>query len=198
MPTAHTVTTLYNMALDYIGEFPVSSPSDTGPYARWLNRNFSHYVQMALREEPWNFAIEMHELTPDVTEPDYRWDYSYTLPAGWLRVLGPTYLGERGGEVVSHQIIGNAILTNVGTSLPVEIVMDVQAPGEWDPLFAGMIAARLAYGMAHRFTAKASYAALAKETAADFKEQAAAINAFEGSLEPIEQFDILRARARHR
>lgn len=193
MPTAHTVETIYNAALDMVGELPVSLASGS-VYARWLNRNFVHYVQSALREQPWNFACELRELNSTGTAPDFRWSYAYDLPNGWLRVLPPTYLGERGGQPVHYEVKRNVLLMNEGPTQRVEIVFDEQDPGQWDPLFAAVIIARLANGLAHRATAKASYVALTKEAAASAMETAETVNAFEGSLEPIEQHDIIRVR----
>lgn len=193
MPNVHTVTTIYNMALDIIVENPVSSPSDNSVYARWLNRNFPHYVQTALREQPWNFAKEFVSLEAGET-PAHRWAYLYDLPNGWLRVLPPTYLGVRGGTPVPYEVANNKLYADTGPSLPVEIIFDRQTPGTWDPLFATMIAARLAHGMAHRFTAKTSFVERAKEAAEQAFNIAEQTNAFEGSLEPIEQHEIIRVR----
>lgn len=194
MPTSHTVTTIYNMALDIVADNPVTSPADVGPLARWLNRNFVHYVEVALRQNPWNFACEYFSLNKAADAPAYRWDYYYDLPNGWLRVLPLTEFGDRGGMPIAHEVRGNRLLTSQSSPARVEIVMNVQDPGRWDPLFASMVAARLAQGMAHRFTHKASFVDRARQLAAEAYETAELVNAFEGSFEPTEQFDILRVR----
>lgn len=194
MPTSDTVTTIYNKALDIVAENPCGGPSDIGPTVRWLNRNYSGYVQSALRENPWNFACEYFESNATATNPNYRWGYSYDLPNGWLRVLPITYNGERGGRPIPHEVKGNKLYINSMASLRHELVMDKQNPGEWDPMFATLIAARLARGMAHRFTHKASFAAIADKMATEAYEAAELVNAFEGTPEPTEAFDILRVR----
>lgn len=194
MPTAHTVTTIYNMALDLIVELPVSSPSDDTPYARWLNRNYQHYVRATLRQQPWNFAIELHALDADVDVPAARWRYSYTLPNGWLRVLPPTYDGERGGNLLPYEVLGSQLFMNQSGPRSVYLVMDRQSPGDWDDLFAMLIAAKLANGMAHRFTAKTKYVELTKMAAEEAFAAAEEINSFEGTPMPNEEFDIIRIR----
>lgn len=194
MPTSLTPVTIYNMALDIVVEAPITNVADNSPYARWLNRNFAPTVEAALRQNVWNFATELFVLSKDVVKPGFRWRYQYELPPGWLRVLPLTYNGERGGQPIPHEVKRNKLMTNASSPLRVELVMNVQDPGEWDPLFATMIAARLATGMAHRFTGKSSFVEQARNMAADAMEQAEVTNAFEGSLQPVEQFDIIRAR----
>lgn len=194
MPTSHTVTSIYNMALDIVADNPVTSPADVGPLCRWLNRNYSHYVEVALRQNPWNFACEYFSLNSAADAPAYRWTYAYDLPNGWLRVLPLTEFGDRGGLPIAHEVKGNRLLTSQASPARVEIVMNVQDPGQWDPLFAAVVSARLAQGMAHRFTHKKSFVDVAKQLAAEAYEAAELVNAFEGSPEPTEQFDILRVR----
>lgn len=197
MPTSHTLVTIANRALDFISEFPISTLMDDSPYARWINRNFSHTVEMSLRQQPWNFAVETWELNRDPVDPIVRkWKRRYGLPNGWLRVLPLTYEGERYGQPIPHEVRGDFLYVAVATDrpLPVDIVMNVQDPGKWDALFAEVIAARLALGMAHRFTGKNSFVETCRALAQEALDAAAEINAFEGSMEPVEQHDVIRVR----
>ncbi len=194
MPTSQTVTTIYNGALDMIVENPISTLADSSPYTRWLNRNFPLVVETALRQQPWNFACSLFKLSVEPDAPPFRWTYQYKLPPGWLRVLPLTYDGDRNGQPVPHEVKSNYLMTNKAAPLPVECVMNIQDPGKWDPLFASLVIARLAYGMANRFTGKDKYVQIAKMTAQAALDTAQAVNAFEGSLMPVEQFDIIRAR----
>lgn len=194
MPTSHTLVTVANRALDFISEFPISTLADESPYARWINRNFSHTVEMSLRQQPWNFACEMHTLNPVPGHPEYRWRYRYELPPGWLRVLPPTYNGQRNGRPLTYEVKRRGLYMNEKGPRPVELVMNVQEPGQWEPLFAELVAARLALGMSHRFTGKTSYTDRCAQLAQDALDAAAEINAFEGSVDPFEQHDIIRVR----
>lgn len=194
MPTSHTMVTLFNLALDVIVEQPISTISDNSAYARWLNRNFAPTVEAALRQQPWNFACEFFQLSQDVPKPAFRWHRQFTLPPDWLRVLPLTEGGYRNGRPIPHEVKSNKLLTNASSPVPVELVMNRQNPGDWDPLFATMIAGRLAAGMAHRFTGKTSFLEKAQQMAKEAFEEAEQANAFEGSLMPVEQFDIIRVR----
>lgn len=195
MPTSHTKSTIYNRALDFISEFPVEGPSDPSAYARWLNRNYAATVEGALRQQPWNFACRFFVLNTDPDAPLMRWRNRYGLPNGWLRVLQPTRDGFRDGFPIPYAVQGNYVMTNEKIPKGVELVMNIQEPGEWDPLFADMIAARLATAMAQRFTAKNSYVDRCKQLADEAFASAEEINSFEGSVPPPEDFEILRVRS---
>lgn len=193
MPTSQTNVTVANRALDLVAEFPMSTWADENPYARWIRRNFSWAVESALRQQPWNFATELTTLNAGTT-PAYRWKYGYDLPSGWLRVLPPTQYGDRNSQALGYQVAKNRLLMDEPGPRNVEIVMNEQNPGAWDPLFADMIAGRLAAGMAHRFTAKASFLQLAQQAAQEAYDAAELINAFEGTIPTIDQHDIIRVR----
>lgn len=194
MPTSHTLVTIANRALDFISEFPISTLADESPYARWINRNFSHTAEMSLRQQPWNFACELVSLNAAPDRPAHRWRYRYDLPPGWLRVLPPTWDGNRNGRPLNYEVKRDGLFMNEAGPRPVEIVFNVQEPGHWDPLFAELVAARLALGMAHRFTGKNSFVEQCRMLAQEALDAAAEINAFEGSLDPVEQHDIIRVR----
>lgn len=194
MPTSATRVTVANMALDIIVEAPIATLQDTTPYARWINRNFAPTVEATLREQPWNFACDLFELSADPGNPTFRWGRRFALPPGWLRVLPMTEDGQRHGRIVPHEVKGNWLMTNYGGAARVECVMNVQEPGQWDSLFVALIAARLAAGMAHRFTGKGTFVDRANQIALNALETAEQINSFEGSLQPLDQYDIIRAR----
>ena len=193
MPTGHTQVTIYNLALDIVSTRAVSSTAEVSVECRWLNRNFAHYVQTALRADAWNFAKELHDLTKQVAEPEFGWTYGYDLPVGWLRVLPPKYNGLRTGSPIKYEVASDVLYTDQET-VRASIIMDRQSPGTWDPLFADYVAARLAYGMAHALTHKASFKAEAKQAAQDAYDIASSVNAFESPAEDTEQFDVIRAR----
>ncbi len=193
MPTSETVHTIYNGALDLISEVPAASIVENRAEVRWLNRNYSRVVQGTLRRDVWNFAIETQELAA-AAAPAARWDYAYDLPNGWLRVLPPTYDGLRTGRPIIHEVKNGQVLTDHVAPLYAELIMDRQTPGDWDPLFAEVVIARLAQGMAHRFTHKALFVDRCTQAAAEAYEVAAMINAFEGSPQPNDQHDVIRVR----
>lgn len=194
MATSHTELTIYNRALDIITEYPLNTMLDDNVFIRYLRRNFAHTVEASLRQQPWNFACRFWLPVANAEKPLMRWNHAFKLPNGCLRVLAPTVDGLRNGRVMAWAVQGNNLLMNDVPTKGVEYVADVQNPGEWDALFADLIAARLAVGMAHRFTAKNSFLDRAQQMAEDAYEQAELINTFEGSVQQPDEHDIIRAR----
>lgn len=195
MPTAHTLETICNAALDILGERPVQTLTDNRAEVRWFLRNYTPYVQTALRQNIWNFACELWELNRDATDPAFRWKYRYGLPNGWLRVLPPTYDGWRTGQRISYEVKSNFVYVDKELNFRVELIMDRQNPGDWDPLFANLIAARLAQGMAHSLTHKSTFMKLATDMATQAYDIAESVNAVEGDVPPTDQHDIIRVRS---
>jgi hypothetical protein len=194
MATAHTKVTIANRALDYVSENPLVSLSDAGPFARWINRNFTQTVRMTTREQPWNFARRLHLLQEDPDRPPFRWRYRFQLPHNTVRVLTPTADGSRRGKGLPHEVLGNFLMMNHGGPRPVEIIEYLEDPGQWDDLFAEVIAARLAVGMCKRFTGKRDYLSDMIQMANQALDTAVEVNAYEGSIDNPDTFDIIRAR----
>jgi len=195
MPSSLTKLGVWNLAIDVIRDTALMTTTDASATARWLERNWEHTVVSTLRAYPWNFAKELRSLSADATAPEHGWLYYYTPPAGWLRLLPITRGGYRFGALVPHEIIGNKIATDEPAPLKVKLIMDKSSnPGVWDSLFVEMVRAKLALGMANKFTSKNRYIELASQLLKNATELAEQIDAFEGSAEPVEQFDIIRAR----
>jgi len=196
MPTSHTRLSIYNLAMDVVVEDALISTTENSPYARWLNRNYEHTVEVALRANTWNFSLEFHRLNKDASyTSSNRWNYRYAWPNNALRMIPPTYLGRRAFLPIPHEVRGSYVYANLSENFDTEWVMRKLEPGEWDPLFAQVVAASLAEGMAHRFTRKTSFLDRAMKLKNDALDQAEQVNAFEGDAQPIEQHDIIRARS---
>lgn len=194
MPTFETPETIFNGALDLVGERPILGLTENRKEVRWLVRNYSRYVQASLRQDVWNFSTELWTLNQNVTAPAFRWKYAYDLPNGWLRVLPLTYDGYPTGRPIKHAVISNQLLTDQDVPTKAMLVMDRQEPGEWDPLFANLIIARLGHGLAYALTHKSSYVQLAKQSVDEAYEIAQTANAFEGTPGETEQHDVIRVR----
>jgi hypothetical protein len=195
MPSSLTKVGVWNLAIDIIRDTALQTTSDPAPTARWLDRNWAQTVETTLRAYPWNFAKQLVSLSADATGPEHSWTYSYKPPAGWLRILPITRYGERFGATVPFEIVGDRIYTNEPAPLRVRLIMDKSSnPGSWDPLFTEIVRCKLALGMANKFTSKARYVSLAEKMLDKATAQAEMIDAFEGTPEPVEQFEILRVR----
>lgn len=157
-----TATDIANRALDILKEAPITSLTDDRPIARWLNRNFSVTRDALLERWEWNFAIERKEIAADAEAPAFGWDYAYTIPTGWLRVIPLTECGTREGRRVPHEIEGGKILTNLSGPLKVRGVKRNENYGLWPSSLQQALSASLAVKMAHWLTGKTSYVQIAE------------------------------------
>lgn len=196
MPSTMTKLQVWNLAIDIIKDTALRSDGDgSQATARWLERNYAHVVRSTLRAYPWNFAKRQVAIPAETDAPPFGFSKAYKPPGGWLRVLPLYEGGNRNGRPIQHEIVGQLIHTNAGSPLKVTLIMDVSdSPGLWDDLFIEMVSARLALGMANKFTSKNKFIELASQMLANATQQAELIDTYEGTAPAVEQFDILRAR----
>lgn len=195
MPTSHTQLTIYQGAMDIVSNRVPASTSEDSPEVRWLNRNWQHYREMALRANLWSFSIELHSLNSDgdyVAEAG--WSYRYTWPNNAIRMIPPTLYGRPGFPPVPLEQRGLKIYCNVAQPLPVRFVMNESDPANWDPLFAEVIMASLGEGLALKFVHLSKWLQIAQQRKKDALELAAQIDCFEAGMEQAEVYDIIRAR----
>jgi len=195
MSTTHTRVSIINLALDAIAEMPLQTGAENNSYARWMDRNFDHVVEVALRAHVWQFAKEHFQLNVDASVTNLtRWLYSYRFPPGALRLIPPRYGGYREGRPIDHEISGNVIYTSAEAPFYTTFIMRRLDPGGWDPLFAEVIGMSLAARAAHKFTRKVSYLQIAKQQLEEALDKAMETNALEGDMEQTEEHDIIRIR----
>ena len=195
MPTSHTKLSIYNLALDMVGEIAVASDTVDTAEVRWLNRNWVHYREVALRANLWNFSFELHSLSSDGSyTANARWLYRYAWPNNALRFLAPTEYGKRGYPPIPYEVIGDYIYCDWPQPLLVMFVMNESDPGNWDPLFAHYLAMTLAEGMANRWVRKKSYLDGIKAMKAEAHETASSVGAIESGIEEPAVHDIITAR----
>ena len=194
MPSELSLLGVYNLALDHIVETPLSSLTEDSPYQRWLTRNFSHLRDVLLRGYPWNFATQFNTLSEDSATPPFRWAARYTLPPDWLRVLPPTYLGNRGGKPIPYEVVGNYLYTDQRTTLYVRTVQRVEDLDAWDTVAIDALALSVAIRMTYRFTGKDTHRDRLIEELKGVLAHAREIDTLEGSTEPVEQHDVIDIR----
>lgn len=195
MPSTLTKSGIWNLALDTIREAPVQDQLANSAPIKWLTRNYDHARDVLLRSYVWNFALEPFELNELTADGSWLggWDHKYQLPNNWLRVLNVNEDGERNGRIVPFKVAGNILYSNHST-IRVWLVMRKTNEGDFDPLFAEALGAKLALGMANKFTAKNKYIELAGNMLSNAVAKAEEIDTFEGSAEPIANYAIIDAR----
>jgi hypothetical protein len=195
VPSSQTKLNVWNLALDLISETALQSPTEDSAAGRWLTREWDHVVATLLRSYVWGFAKQRFSISADATNPPFKWSYRYKMPAGTIRVLPITRYGDRTGAPVVHEIVGDYIETNEPAPLYVTCIMDYSNnPGKWDALFTEMVRCTLAVGMANKFPGKVKYIDRAERALMRAQLKAEEIEALEGSAEPTEEANIIRAR----
>lgn len=150
-------TSVANMAIDVIEDFPIADLNEDTVVGRWMARNFWRSFDDVLYNYPWYFAKKRIVLAPDAAAPAFGWNYSYTLPTDCVRPLPLRVDGEFNSRPIPHEIEGNKILTDQASSVRLIYIRREVNPGLWTPPFARVLAMTLATGAAMSISGKASY-----------------------------------------
>lgn len=128
-----------NMALDRLGEDPITALTDETKTAEACNRNYEQARDEVLQAWNWMSARHRKALTADATAPDWGWDYRYALPTTpyCLRLISIEYDYE-------YTLEGRWILTDEADGLNILYTKRITDPTEVDPWLAKAIALRLA------------------------------------------------------
>lgn len=140
-----------NRALTKLGAARITALSDDNKQARAINSCYDVLLDAELRLNRWTFALKRVELPADADAPLYGFEYSYTLPADFLRLdlINDMYPDVSLASYVSadpadYQIEGSKILTNYSAPLKVRYGAKISDPAQWDALFIEAFACRLA------------------------------------------------------
>lgn len=184
-----------SLASSILDDQPVTSLSDDTTVARFMARWFGPARDALLQKYPWHFAKERRLLAADATKPAFGWDYAYTIPTDWVRVLPLTEGGEWGGREIPHAVESGKILTDAKPPLKVQGIKRVTNAAKFPPLFVAALSSRLALLGALNITGKSSYVDKARgfyqEAIEDFK----LVDTLEsGTPEPQDRHDIIDVR----
>lgn len=185
-----------------IGEKRLSSLSDDNAHAENISAGWDMLRDRALRRQAWHFAIERASLAADSAEPEWGFDYQYSLAAGVVKVLqvsqyypGPDLSDYRNSDSAEYRIEGRKILTNWGAPLYVKWVVNSKPVGEWDPSFAAVMAADIADYLQPRAKQSDAVARAIAAWRAEAIVEANATNAIEDPPEPPADDSFLAAHA---
>ena len=197
-PTGLAELDIWNLTLDALSQSRVITADQktnlSSSEARWFNRNFNVTVRGLLRSNIWTFAKDMAEVTADGTAPDFDYMYRFEYPNDWVRLLPITANGEKVGDLIHYEIVGQYIHTDEPGPLKLRGIQDLVDPATWDPLFVDVVVARLMQRYALRLTGKTDYKKIADEALMTAMDDAMTIGAIEEYQEPIEAHDIIRVR----
>jgi hypothetical protein len=150
---------IVNRALLKLGGNPITSISDNSQAARVMSGLWETVRKSEMTKRYWTFALSRAALAALGTPPDWGYDLQYQLPVDYLKIvqvhdifIPPSFQDYVNADNSPYSIEGKRILTDFGAPLKIRYVRDVTDPGEFDPLFAEVMASKLAYEACYAIT----------------------------------------------
>ena len=157
-----------NKALSILGAARIVAITDASKSARAMSAHWDMVRQAELRKRFWSFALTRTQLPALANTPSWGFGTAYALPADFLRlhqvndsfaVPAQTDYRTQDDSAWALETItdatGNwvrAILTDFGAPLKIRYVRDVTDCATFDPLFADVLAAKLAFDACEEIT----------------------------------------------
>lgn len=145
-----TTLSIWNRALQLLGQPPVSADDEVSKAAEECTTCYEPTLRKCLEQHVWKFALKLASLAADSTAPDFGRGYSYTLPADYV-VLAPDYeednfLGE------DYEVEDGKIITDYGAPLQIRYVSLVTNPVKMPALFRELVSTEMAFAMCEAMT----------------------------------------------
>lgn len=153
---AMSVIDICNNALLDLGEDAIMSLGDATKAAGLCNQRWPAVRDAVLRAHPWNCAMAQAELPACASAPLWRWEYKYTLPTDFLRII--QIIGDDGENVEEWEIQGDDLLCNEPAPIYISYVRREEDPTRYDSLLDEAFSARLAAALAYPLSGSTSLA----------------------------------------
>jgi hypothetical protein len=150
---ANTSVSICSNALVKLGDDPITSLTDPTTRARHCNRLFTPTLEAVLREANWNDSIKRARLAQLVTEPVWEFDYAYSLPSDYMKMV-KTSLDE---DKLMYKIENGKLLTNE-SEVYLAYVYNNSNVASYDSLHVETLTFAMAFALANAITGKVSHA----------------------------------------
>ena len=141
-----------NSALIKLGVETISSLSDNTRQALLCNEQYAKIRDKLLYSHPWNFAVKRATLVATVTEPEYEFDFQYTLPADCLRVWDSQF----GPDKDFYQVEGAFLYSNY-TDVSIKYIAKITDTTKFSPVFDECLALMLAIDLEYALVQSNSF-----------------------------------------
>lgn len=138
-------------ALLLMGAQTISSFDEDSDRARLASNLWESTRNDVLRSHPWNCCVKRVALAPDTAAPAFDWDYQFTLPSDYLRLLS---VGEAGSEA-DFKIESGKLLSDENPCY-LRYVWRNDNPVTWDDMLVHAMTLAMAAAMAYGVTQSAS------------------------------------------
>lgn len=187
-------TTIYNMAIGFVGGNKVLSPADETVEAEECNIFYDPARKFCLESRDWTFAAKTRQLAPDAVPISTEFAFSFTLPSDCLVVRevssGPTLR-----EKVIYQKDERAIVTN-SSVLYIKYTKNITTTTLFSPSFQIAVAHKLAEFISPVLTGDKVLKRTLNAESEDLLEGGGAIDGMQGSPKRAFASRLLNARVR--
>lgn len=180
---ATSVIEICNNALLDLGEDAIMSLGDENKAAGLCNHRWPAVRDAVLRAHPWNCAMNQAELAASTAAPMWKWEYKYTLPTDFLRIV--QVVGEDGTDITDWEIQGGIILCNESAPIFISYVRRETDPQKYDALLSETLSARMAATLAYPLSGSTSLAQSYWGSYQDKLTEARGVDAREGVPDSI-------------
>lgn len=165
-----------NLALQKLGAQEIVSMDEDTRERRAITRCYTMLRDRELRAHNWNFSIRRAVLAPSTVAPLFEFAKAFPLPADCLRPLPPSRDVD---WTIEYHEGSKHILTNEGAVIYLRYVSRVTDETQFDPLFADMLACKIAWHCCEEITQSNQKKADIEREYDKAKADAKRINAFE-------------------
>lgn len=185
-----TAVSICSNALLMLGAQTINDLEENTDRARLAANLYPSVRDSMLRSHPWNCCIKRELLAPLVDKPAFGWQFQFSLPGDYLRVINVT----TGGYPIHYGIEGQKILADAA-SIELLFVFRNETEATWDSALVEIMTLAMAAKMAYAITSSTSEKQ-ARENELEFALRKA--RAVDGQEEPPQTFgDFPLLGARH-
>lgn len=136
---------VFNDALEWLGEPPTTDPDENTEWVTRIRNAYDREVRKMFELHTWNFAMAKVQLAAVGGTPD-GWNYGFGKPAGCKRIVKVAGSENPNASPIAYLDFGGRILSDHETTwLDYVDGTVIDEPGRWPEVFAGALAARLAF-----------------------------------------------------
>ncbi len=137
-----SIVDICNNALIRIGSKTITSLTSGDKVSNACNSIYAQTRDSLLRQHLWNFAVKRIELASEDTTPAFGYDYTYPLPADFIRVKELDDTDDR------YKIEQGSLLSN-SSSVKLVYIARIEDVAKYDPLFLEALIVSLALKLSY-------------------------------------------------
>ena len=134
---APSKVSIFNRALNELGQDSVTSATEDSPRARAMNDVYDDVLVEVLSAHEWNESISQAQLAASSTDPVWNYDHRYALPSDFIRLTSMEWL------TADYEIQGQFLLTNLD-EVKITYIAKITNPVAMSPMLRKVLSLELA------------------------------------------------------